>query len=59
MLIVGNVSDQLTIFESPAGQNFNLIGSGLLSAGITLDCRESLEKIKCLINEHDASIVSS
>ena len=59
VLIVGNFSNQLTIFESPAGQNFNLIGSGLLSAGITLDCRESLEKIKRLINEHDASIVSS
>lgn len=59
VLIVGNFCNQLTIFESPAGQNFNLIGSGLFSEGITLDCRESLEKIKRLINEHDASIVNS
>ena len=59
VLIVGNFCNQLTIFESPAGQNFNLIGSGLFSQGITLDCRESLEKIKRLINEHDASIVNS
>ena len=58
VLIVGNFSDQLTIFESPAGQNFNLIGSGFFSAGITLDCRQSLEKIKGLINEHDATVVS-
>lgn len=57
VLIVGNFSDQLTIFESPAGQNFNLIGSGFFSAGITLDCRQSLEKIKGLINEHDAAVV--
>ena len=59
VLIVGNFSDQLTIFESPAGQNFNLIGSGFFSAGITLDCRQSLAKIKGLINEHDATVVSS
>ena len=58
VLIVGNFSNQLTIFESPAGQNFNLIGSGFFSAGITLDCRQSLEKIKGLINEHDATVVS-
>ena len=59
VLIVGNFSDQLTIFESPAGQNFNLTGSGIFSEGISLDCPQSLEKIKHLINEHDATIVSS
>ena len=59
VLIVGNFSDQLTIFESPAGQNFNLTGSGIFSEGISLDSPQSLEKIKRLINEHDATIVSS
>ena len=59
VLIVGNFSDQLTIFESPAGQNFNLIGSGIFSEGFTLDCRQSLEKIKRLINEDDATILDS
>ena len=57
VLIVGNFSGQLTIFESPAGENFNLIGSGIFSPGISLDCRESLETIKSLINEHDATIL--
>ena len=59
VLIVGNFSDQLTIFESPAGQNFNLVGSGIFSEGIALDCPQSLEKIKGLINEHDASVLST
>ncbi|MBO9484602.1 AAA family ATPase, partial [Salinisphaera sp. G21_0] len=58
VLIVGNFRDRVTIFESPAGQNFNLIGSGIFSPGIALDCRESLETIKRLINEHDATILS-
>ncbi|WBA81030.1 transglutaminase domain-containing protein [Endozoicomonas sp. GU-1] len=55
VLIVGNFCDQVTIFESPAGQNFNLIGSGIFSPGIALDCQESLRKIKRLINEPDAT----
>ena len=59
VLIVGNFSDQLTIFESPAGQNFNLVGSGIFSAGIALDCPQSLEKIKGLINEHDAGVLGT
>ena len=59
VLIVGNFTDQLTIFESPAGQNFNLVGSGIFSEGITLNCPQSLEKIKGLINEHDAKVLST
>ncbi|MGI2030172.1 transglutaminase domain-containing protein [Endozoicomonas acroporae] len=55
VLIVGNFCNQVTIFESPAGQNFNLIGSGIFSPGIALDCQESLRKIKRLINEPDAT----
>ncbi|MGI2030378.1 hypothetical protein, partial [Endozoicomonas acroporae] len=58
VLIVGNFRDRVTIFESPAGQNFNLIGSGIFSPGIALDCRESLGTIKRLLNEHDATILS-
>ncbi|USE36945.1 AAA family ATPase [Endozoicomonas sp. SCSIO W0465] len=57
VLIVGNFDGQITLFESPAGQNFNLIGSEIFSQGIAMDCRESLEKIKGLINEHDATIL--
>ena len=59
VLIVGNFTDQITIFESPAGQNFNLVGSGIFSEGITLNCPKSLEKIKDLINECDACVLSS
>ncbi|WP_257263984.1 hypothetical protein, partial [Endozoicomonas sp. ONNA2] len=60
VLIVGNFRENWgTIFESPAGQNFNLIGSGIFSPGIALDCRDSLDTIKRLINEHDANILSS
>ncbi|WBA81029.1 AAA family ATPase [Endozoicomonas sp. GU-1] len=58
VLIVGNFRDRVTIFESSAGQNFDLIGSGIFSPGIALDCRESLGTIKRLLNEHDATILS-
>ncbi|MGO0305520.1 AAA family ATPase [Endozoicomonas acroporae] len=59
VLIVGNFGEHRgIIFESPAGQNFNLIGSGIFSPGIALDCRESLGTIKRLLNEHDATILS-
>ncbi|WBA88596.1 AAA family ATPase [Endozoicomonas sp. GU-1] len=59
VLIVGNFRENRgVIFESPAGQNFNLIGSGIFSPGIALDCRESLGTIKRLLNEHDATILS-
>lgn len=57
VLIVGNFYDRITIFESPAGKNFNLIGSGIFSQGFVPDERESLEKIKRLINEHDAIVL--
>ena len=57
VLIVGNFCDRITIFESPAGKNFNLIGSGIFSQGFAPDERESLEKIKRLINEHDAIVL--
>ena len=57
VLIVGNFCDRITIFESPAGKNFNLIGSGIFSQGFVPDERESLEKIKRLINEHDATVL--
>nr|WP_286198477.1 AAA family ATPase [Salinisphaera sp. G21_0] len=58
VLIVGNFRDRVTIFESSAGQNFDLIGSGIFSPGIALDCRESLGTIKRLLNEHDATILA-
>ncbi|WBA81027.1 AAA family ATPase [Endozoicomonas sp. GU-1] len=58
VLIVGNFRDRVTIFESAAGQNFNLIGSGIFTPGIALDCKDSLGTIKRLINEHDATILS-
>ncbi|WP_422449855.1 transglutaminase domain-containing protein [Endozoicomonas sp. ALB091] len=57
VLIVGNFRERVTIFESSAGQSFDLIGSGIFSPGLTLDCRESLGTVKRLLNEHDATIL--